>query len=272
VNLSKAVHDDVTVHYSATDNACHLRASDGRCTIELSGDLTIPAGTTTAEVRLNVSYDKSTADYTIPVTLSNPTRASIADGTAVVTVRNSTPTGTPLCQAWDRTGAAGTGATAGVPARCIAETRSVTGGYVSTYGSSDNPEFAQAEAMLPSNSTGMSVGPLPFDYRIMVSTPTIFTVVKDYCDHFFTYSRVGSAGVTIRSATTNYTYYAENNTYASYDVALGWRLEMNLIEDLSSGDTTLIRLTGVRLTAPDGSRTDFGVAQAGHVGNTCWPT
>jgi hypothetical protein len=85
VTLSRAYTIDTTVGF-ATSNGTAKAGTDYRAT---SGTVTVPAGSTTASVRVPVISDKvREADETIGVTLTSPVGATVADGQAVGTVVN----------------------------------------------------------------------------------------------------------------------------------------------------------------------------------------
>jgi hypothetical protein len=85
VTLSRPVARDITVHYATSDGTAKA-GDDYRAT---SGTVTVPAGSTSASVRVTVLSDKvREADERMHVTLSAPVDATIADGTAVGTIVN----------------------------------------------------------------------------------------------------------------------------------------------------------------------------------------
>ena len=85
VTLSRPFAVATSAHFVATDGTAKA-GTDYRAT---SGTVTVPAGSTTATVTVQVLSDKTReADETIGVTLSAPNHATIADGSAVGTIVN----------------------------------------------------------------------------------------------------------------------------------------------------------------------------------------
>jgi uncharacterized delta-60 repeat protein len=85
VTMTNPSYTDVTVHYATSDGTA-TAPSDYT---SKSGTLTIPAGSTAAPIMVLVVADTTIEpDETFTVTLSNPTNATIAHGTATVTIRN----------------------------------------------------------------------------------------------------------------------------------------------------------------------------------------
>jgi hypothetical protein len=85
VTLSRAFTVPTTVNY-ATSNGTAKAGSDYRAT---SGTVTVPAGSTTANVNVPVLSDKvREANESLTVTLTAPVNAAVADGTAVGTIVN----------------------------------------------------------------------------------------------------------------------------------------------------------------------------------------
>ena len=84
INLSAAASDTVTVDYSTEA----LTATAGTDYQSAAGQLSIPAGTTTASVSVAVIGDQdSESDETFRLLLSNPSaNASISDATAIATI------------------------------------------------------------------------------------------------------------------------------------------------------------------------------------------
>jgi hypothetical protein len=85
VTLSRAFAVPTSVHY-ATSNGSAKAGTDYRAT---SGTVTVPAGSTTANVTVPVLSDKvREANETLQVTLTAPVGATLADGSAVGTIVN----------------------------------------------------------------------------------------------------------------------------------------------------------------------------------------
>ena len=85
VTLSAATDQDVTVHYATADDTA-TAPSDYTA---VNGDLTIPAGSTSANVTVLVNGDTAVeADERFFVNLSTPTNATINDAQATGTIQN----------------------------------------------------------------------------------------------------------------------------------------------------------------------------------------
>ncbi len=83
VSLSAPIDEDLTVSFATADGT----ALAGQDYVQKSGQVTVPAGAATAELRVTVSGDVVLeGDETFRVTLSNPSRGTLADGEATVTV------------------------------------------------------------------------------------------------------------------------------------------------------------------------------------------
>jgi carbon monoxide dehydrogenase subunit G len=92
VTLSKVSGQDVTVDYATSDDT----ATAGTDYTAGTGTITIPAGSTSATIDVAVKEDSlDEVDETVEITLSNPTGATIADGTGVITI-NDDDTGPTL--------------------------------------------------------------------------------------------------------------------------------------------------------------------------------
>ncbi len=89
ITLSNPSVEAVTVHFATGDGSATLADSDY---VAASGDVTIPAGassqTITVTVRGDVWFEYA---ETIVITLSTPVHATLADGSATVTVQNDDP-------------------------------------------------------------------------------------------------------------------------------------------------------------------------------------
>ena len=100
VTLSAAATGPVTVAY-ATSNGT---ASAGSDYTALSGTLTFAAGETSKVVRVQVSGDTAVeANETLTLTLSSPSGATIADGTAIGTITNDDTAPLPALSVADAT-------------------------------------------------------------------------------------------------------------------------------------------------------------------------
>jgi uncharacterized repeat protein (TIGR03806 family) len=85
VTLSRTSTTDVTVTYSTGDDT----ATAGSDYATATGQLTLASGTTTGTISVDIIGDPDVEpDETLTVTLSNPTGASINDGTAIGTIEN----------------------------------------------------------------------------------------------------------------------------------------------------------------------------------------
>ncbi|TDT88397.1 chitinase [Azorhizobium sp. AG788] len=85
VTLDKASTETITVHYASSD----LTATGGTDYEILDGTLTFAPGETTQTIHAHMYSDTVVEpDETYKVTLSNPTNATIADGTAIATIVN----------------------------------------------------------------------------------------------------------------------------------------------------------------------------------------
>jgi chitinase len=88
VSLSAPSNQAVTVNYATADGS----AAAGSDYQAASGTLTIPAGQTTGTITVLVNGDRlAEANETFIVNLSNPTNATIADGTGVGTIVDDEP-------------------------------------------------------------------------------------------------------------------------------------------------------------------------------------
>ena len=88
VSLSVASSQDVTVHYATVDGS----ATAGSDYTAASGDLTIPAGHTSATVTIAVTGDRKPEDTeNYFVNLSAPTNAFIGDGQGTGTILDNEP-------------------------------------------------------------------------------------------------------------------------------------------------------------------------------------
>ncbi len=89
VSLSKVASEDVTVNYSTQDGSA-MAGSDYESKM---GTVTIPAGSLSAVLALNISGDLDVeANETLTVELSAPQGAEIANGVATVTIQNDDST------------------------------------------------------------------------------------------------------------------------------------------------------------------------------------
>jgi chitinase len=85
VTLSEVSGQDVVVSYATSDDT----ATAGTDYTAGTGTITIPAGSTSATFNVAVTGDSiDEPNETVNVTLSNPTGATIADGTAVLTIND----------------------------------------------------------------------------------------------------------------------------------------------------------------------------------------
>src|SRR5262249_54582089 len=88
VVLSHAWNADVTVHYATAD----ITATAGSDYTAASGDVTIPAGQTSATVTVPVRGDRlGEANETFAVNLNGATNATIGDGQGVGTILDDEP-------------------------------------------------------------------------------------------------------------------------------------------------------------------------------------
>ncbi|HET9665257.1 MAG TPA: Calx-beta domain-containing protein, partial [Desertimonas sp.] len=102
VSLSAPAPADVTVDYATTDGSATAPADYTART----GTLTIPAGRTGGPILLSVVGDGlDEPDEQLTITLSNPRGATIARGTATVTILNSSPPDTVITSGpdWEST-------------------------------------------------------------------------------------------------------------------------------------------------------------------------
>jgi hypothetical protein len=89
VTLSEVSGQDVVVSYATSDDT----ATAGTDYTAGTGTITIPAGSTSATFNVAVTGDSiDEPNETVNVTLSNPTGATIADGTAVLTINDDDDT------------------------------------------------------------------------------------------------------------------------------------------------------------------------------------
>jgi hypothetical protein len=88
LSLSKAAAVDVTIHYSTSDNT----ATAGSDYVPASGDVTIPAGQTSATFAVAVLGDRfAEPDETFALNLSAPTNATIGDGQGFCNIIDDEP-------------------------------------------------------------------------------------------------------------------------------------------------------------------------------------
>ncbi len=90
VSLTNPSAADVTVDYTATDGTATTADADYTAT---SGTLTLPAGTTTGQITVNVTGDTTVeGNETFTVDLSNPAGATITDNQGLGTINNDDAT------------------------------------------------------------------------------------------------------------------------------------------------------------------------------------
>lgn len=262
VSLDKASDEAVSVAYSTSGTGNRARAT--------SGTTTLAAGDTSASIEVDIFHNSSTADWSFIMTLSNPVGATISDATGIATITNVTPTGTFLCQAFDRTPVPTL--SAGAPDRCVTDDESVPFVRLDTH----NDTLYQGWASV-SMGQGLTTTICPGGGQfcgggagVTVVTSSVTSFASTSCPTS-TEGRSYVGGVQVWTHPSTVPVVIEGGgDYKSVDVAGGYRIELNVGQHTTDADTTLLRQSAVRVTAPDGAVTSIGVAEAGTKGQACF--
>lgn len=84
-------------------------------------------------------------------------------------------------------------------------------------------------------------------------------------------SSVGTIGVFVQTGLhDSYGVYERVADHRSVDLGGGWRLDLNLTERITDGETTLLRQSAIRVTGPSGTVAAIGVTEAGTRGDACF--
>ncbi len=168
VTLSAAATGPVTVAY-ATSNGTATAGSDYAA---LSGTLTFAAGETSKVVRVQVSGDTAVeGNETLTLTLSSPTGATIADGTAVGTIINDDTASLPTLSVADATVSEGNSGVEDL-AFTVSLSAAATGPVTVAYATSNGTATAGSDYTAASGTLTFAAGETSKVVHIQVSGDT----------------------------------------------------------------------------------------------------